>query len=245
MNKQVAVGSLSISGSHEPRVQGANPSPFTLVDLQSRQVRYVRISLTDRCNYRCTYCMPSEGVEVVARPQLLRFEEIVRLVRIFVSMGITRVRLTGGEPLTRRRVVDLIAEISAVEGLEDLAMTTNGHRLVSLAEPLRKAGLTRLNISLNTLNADKFSSITRQGNLHHVLDGIDASQTAGFERIKLNTVVLRGVNEFDASDLLTYAREGGHVFRFIEYMLIGIDDYWGFDSFISDAELRVILSKAG
>ena len=237
--------SLSLAGAHEPRQQGGDPSPFTLVDLQHRQVRYVRISLTDRCNYRCTYCMPSEGVDVVARPQLLRFEEIVRLVRIFVSMGIKRVRLTGGEPLTRRRVVDLVAAIAQVEGLEDLAMTTNGHLLPQLAGPLRQAGLTRLNVSLDTLQPDRFAQITRQGALQRVLDGLEASHQAGFTAIKLNAVMLRGLNDDEAPALLAYARSHGHVLRFIEYMPIGTDDYWGPDSFISGAELRQILTDAG
>lgn len=245
MSSQVAIGSLGISGSHEPRQQGGTPSPFTLVDLQHRQVRYVRISLTDRCNYRCTYCMPAEGVEVVDRPQLLRFEEIVRLVRIFVAMGIRRVRLTGGEPLTRRRVVDLIAQIAAVEGLEDLAMTTNGHQLVSLAGPLHDAGLTRLNVSLDTLDAERFAAITRQGHLKHVLDGLKSASEAGFSGIKLNAVMLRGLNDTETSDLLAFARAHGHVLRYIEYMPIGTDDYWGPESFISGDELRTRLTDAG
>ncbi|MCO4763808.1 MAG: GTP 3',8-cyclase MoaA [Myxococcales bacterium] len=245
MSGTVPLGALSLAGPHEPRRQGGAPSPFSLVDFQRRTVRYVRISLTDRCNFRCTYCMPAEGVEVVQRPDLLRFEEIVRLVRVFVSMGINRVRLTGGEPLTRRRVVDLIGQIAAIDGLEDLAMTTNGHLLPSLAAPLRAAGLTRLNVSLDTLDADNFARITRQGDLSSVIAGLDAAKEAGFSDIKLNAVMLRGMNDAEAPDLLAYARDSGFTLRFIEYMPIGTDDFWGPKSFISGGELRDILLKAG
>ncbi len=245
MSTRVATGALAIAGQHETGAARGDVSPFTLVDLQARDVRYLRVSLTDRCNFRCTYCMPAEGVDVVDRPSLLRFEEIVRLVRVFVSMGVRRVRLTGGEPLTRRGVVDLVRRIAAVPGVEDLAMTTNGFLLPTLAKPLRDAGLQRLNLSLDTLDAARFARMTRQGDLATVLAGLDAARDAGFEAIKLNAVMLRGENAAEAPDLVRFARDEGHVLRFIEYMPIGTDDYWGPDTYISGQELRGVLGAAG
>lgn len=214
----------------------ARRNPFSLVDLQRRVVRYLRVSVTDRCNYRCTYCMPAQGVAVVARDALLEFEEIERIVRVFVELGVTHVRLTGGEPLVRRGIVDLVRRIASIDGVKDLAMTTNGHLLPSLAGPLRDAGLQRLNVSIDTLDAQRFAQLTRQGDLATVLDGLRAAHDAGFRDTKLNAVVLRGFNDDEAGDLLDFAAEHGHLLRLIEYMPIGLDDLWGPDTFVSSAE---------
>ena len=218
---------------------------FDLVDHQRRVVRYLRVSLTDRCNYRCTYCMPAQGVDVVPRDDLLRFEEIERLVRVFVSMGVTHVRLTGGEPLTRRDVVDLVGRVARIPGVEDLAMTTNGHMLSALAAPLRAAGLARLNVSLDTLDSARFQTLTRGGALKDVLAGLDAAAQAGFAPIKINAVVLRDGLDRDPEALLRFAQSRGLLLRFIEYMPIGVDDHWGPDTFVSAAELRDTLSARG
>lgn len=188
-----------------------------LVDSFSRRVSYLRISLTDRCNYRCQYCMPAGGVELVPKPDVLTFAELERIVRAMTAVGVRRVRLTGGEPTIRRDLIELVGRLAAL-GLDDLAMTTNGQLLGELARPLRQAGLARLNVSVDTLNPLKFRAITRRGDLHAVLDGIDAARAAGFVGTKINTVVLGGVNDEDIAPLCRYAWERELVPRFIELM---------------------------
>ncbi len=227
---------------HTAAAKRANP--FSLVDLQRRVVKYLRVSVTDRCNYRCTYCMPAEGAPVVPRRELLGFEEITRAVRIFVGLGISHVRMTGGEPMVRRGIVDLVQQIASIDGVRDLAMTTNGHLLDRLAGDLRKAGLRRINVSLDSLDDKTFARITRQGRLDKVIDGLEAARAAGFESTKINAVVLRGVNDHEVSDLLRYCAENDLVLRFIEYMPIGLDDYWGPDSFVGAPEIRARLGDA-
>lgn len=232
------VGVLSISGGAPDARATVAREPFSLVDLQRRVVRYLRLGLTDRCNYRCTYCMPAEGVPTLARPELLTFDEIERLVRVFVSLGIDRVRLTGGEPLLRRGVATLVQRLSAIEGLADLAATTNAHLLTRLAEPLRAAGLRRLNVSLDSLDPRVFAALTRKGDLATVLAGLDAADRAGFTGTKLNAVVLRGINDGEVGDLISFAATRGYQLRLIEYMPIGLDDLWGPETFVSGAEMR-------
>lgn len=213
-------------------------NPFKLVDLHHRRVEYLRLSATDRCNYRCTYCMPAEGAPLVGHGELLSFEEIVRLTKEFVALGVRKVRLTGGEPLVRRGIVDLVAMLAEIPGILDLSMTTNGHLLAPLAAPLKAAGLNRLNISLDTLQEQRFAKLTRQGQLRPVLDGIAAAQAAGFAHTKLNAVVLRGLNDDELSDLAVFAAEQALVLRYIEYMPIGVDDFWGPQTFLPVAAVR-------
>ena len=217
-------------------------NPFKLVDLQHRRVEYLRVSVTDRCNYRCTYCMPAAGVPVVSHDNLLSFEEIRTLVEQFVALGVRKVRLTGGEPLVRRGIVDLVAMLAEVPGLQDLSMTTNGHLLAPLAEPLRSAGLSRLNISLDTLDERRFQQLTRQGKLGMVLDGIAAAQQAGFPHTKLNAVMLKGLNDGELSNLAVFAAERDLILRYIEYMPIGVDEFWGPDTFLPVAAVREALA---
>lgn len=221
----------------------AQRSPFTLVDLQRRTVKYLRVSATDRCNYRCTYCMPAQGVPVVPRSELCTFEELRRIVSVFVDIGVTKVRITGGEPLARRGIVDLVGQLARIDGVDDLAMTTNGHLLAELAQPLADAGLRRVNVSLDTLDPQTFAKITRLGDVGRVLRGLSAARAAGLGPVKINAVVLRGVNDEQVADLLDYAAAEGHVLRFIEYMPIGVDDYWGPDSFVPHAEIRERLAE--
>ncbi len=235
---RVASARLSIAGRPDPTERLRTSEPFSLVDLQSRVVRYLRVSVTDRCNYRCRYCMPAEGGQVLPRTELLNFDEITRLVRVFMRLGVRRVRLTGGEPLVRRGIVELVERIAAVDGVEDLAATTNAHLLPELAGPLRRAGLQRLNVSLDSLDPRVFAEMTRHGDLATVLRGLDAASDAGFENIKLNTVVLRGHNDAGLDTMLRFAAEHGHVLRLIEYMPIGVDDAWGPDTFLSADEMR-------
>lgn len=188
-----------------------------LVDAHARRVTYLRVSLTDRCNYRCTYCMPPEGVDLVPRQDVLAFEEIARIVRVFAGLGVRRVRLTGGEPTIRKGLPELVSRLTAIEGIESVVMTTNGHRLPELAKPLARAGLAEVNVSVDTLRADKFAAITRRGDLDRVLAGIDAARAAGM-RVKLNTVALRGFNDDEIADLCAYGWRVGAVPRFIEHM---------------------------
>ena len=187
-----------------------------LVDPQARRVRYLRVSLTDRCNYRCTYCMPEEGVDRVARADLLTLEEVAEVVRAFAAWGVERVRLTGGEPTIRRGLVDLVAALSAIP--VEVVLTTNGARLAELAAPLRAAGLAGLTVSIDSLDPARFAAITRRGVLADVLAGLDAAAVAGFRAVKLNTVAVRGFNDDELAPLAFWAWERDHVPRFIEVM---------------------------
>jgi cyclic pyranopterin phosphate synthase len=193
------------------------PTLPTLIDAQQRTVKYLRVSLTDRCNYRCTYCMPEEGVELVPRAEVLRFEEIERLVRVMMRAGVRRVRLTGGEPTVRKDLIELVRRLGAL-GLDDLAMTTNGHTLEELARPLYDAGLTRLNVSVDTLDAARFRAVTRRGDLPKVLRGFDAARAAGFRGTKINAVVMGGINDHEIAPLCAWAWRKELTPRFIEFM---------------------------
>jgi len=189
-----------------------------LIDPQARVVDYLRISVTDRCNYGCTYCIPDGGVAHAARPDLLSFEETAALVSVFVGLGVRRVRLTGGEPTVRRDLATLVRLLRALPGLDDIALSTNGHLLPELAVPLRAAGVDRLNISLDSLDAERFQRITRRGDLARVVAGIDAARAAGFASIKLNTVAIRGFNDDELAGIAGWAWQRGLVPRFIEQM---------------------------
>ncbi len=229
-------------GGHPPAPRPV-PQPFSLVDLQRRRVAYLRVSVTDRCNFRCTYCMPADGVQVAPRADLLDFDEIATLVRHFVALGVTKVRLTGGEPLVRRDIVELVRKLAAIEGIEDLSMTTNGDLLGPLAAPLREAGLQRLNVSLDTLRPETFTALTRTGSLDGVLAGLQAADRAGFADTKINAVVLRGLNDHDLHELAAFCAERAYVLRCIEYMPIGLDQRWGPETFVPSAEVRALLGQ--
>ena len=213
-----------------------------LKDRFGRTVNYVRLSVTDRCDFRCVYCM-AEDMTFLPREQILTLEEIARVARTFVSLGTEKIRLTGGEPLVRRGILDLVSEIGSL-GLRDFAMTTNGSQLPNLAEPLRKAGLKRLNISLDSLNPDKFRSITRTGDLSRVLDGIDAAKEAGFDGIKLNTVVMKGGNDHEVPELVDFARRKNIDITFIEEMPLGeISEHDRGEVLCTSDEVRNIIRK--
>lgn len=210
-------------------------------DKHGRVIDYLRISLTDRCNFRCIYCMPEEGVVPISHEEILTVEEVARLVRIAAGMGIRSVRLTGGEPLVRKGVVDLVEQISNTPGIENVSITTNGVLLPQMAGELKRAGLSRVNISLDTLDADQFAKITRVGKLEDTLAGIDAALEAGFDPVKINAVAVRSLDQ----DFLAFARLSAdrplHV-RFIEYMPVGsssgVDGAgWGKKDVISCEEL--------
>jgi cyclic pyranopterin phosphate synthase len=191
------------------------------LDAYNRPISYLRISVTDRCNLRCVYCMPPQGVAKRSHAEILRYEEIETVVRAAAELGITKVRLTGGEPLVRPGIVDLVRMLARVEGIDDLAMTTNAILLNDYANGLAQAGLQRVNISLDTLRPERFEHITRCGRLEDVLAGMKAARQAGLEPIKINTVVIRGMNDDEVVDLAQQTLEPGWHVRFIELMPIG------------------------
>lgn len=213
-----------------------------LVDTFGRRHTHLRISVTDRCNLRCTYCMP-EDVVFRDRRELLSFEEIVRFTTVAVSLGIDKIRLTGGEPLMRRGLPDLVAALHAIPGLTDIGLTTNGLLLPDQAAALRDAGLTRLNISLDTLDAGRFRDLTRRDGLDRVLAGIDAARAAGFDRIKINAVSLRGVTDQDTVPLARFCRDRDLELRLIESMPIGADP-WDRGAVFSAAEILELMAAA-
>lgn len=209
-----------------------------LVDGFGREITYVRLSVTDRCDFRCVYCM-SEDMQFLPRQQVLSLEEIYRVGKAFVDMGVTKLRLTGGEPLIRPNILLLVEKLAALPGLRELTLTTNGSQLARLAQPLRNAGLSRINISLDSLKADKFRAITRTGNLDEVLAGIDAANAAGFQRTKLNAVILRGRNDDEILPLVDYARQRHLDLSFIEEMPLGnISEHDRANTYISSEEIR-------
>ncbi len=192
----------------------------------SRRIHYLRISVTDRCNHRCVYCMPAEGVALIPRRKVLSFEEIEEVTRAAVEAGIDKVRLTGGEPLSRRGIVTLVDMLARIEGIRDLAMTTNGAALEAFAQPLRQAGLHRLNISLDTLNPERYAELTRGGDIGPTLAGIQAAKSAGFQPIKLNCVIETSPHEPDAEAVAEFAENQGLEIRFIRRMDIAGGSFW-------------------
>jgi cyclic pyranopterin phosphate synthase len=188
------------------------------LDALQRRISYLRVSVTDRCNLRCIYCMPEEGIDLVPMEDVLSYEEIRDVVRVAASMGLRRVRLTGGEPLARKGLVDLVGMISALPGIEEVALSTNGIVLARHAESLARAGLSRVNVSLDTLQPERFRSITRGGRLEDVLEGIDAARAAGLTPVKLNVVVMQGMNDDEALDFARSTIDEDWQVRFIELM---------------------------
>jgi cyclic pyranopterin phosphate synthase len=198
-----------------------------LTDRFGRVHNYLRISVTDRCNLRCLYCMPEEGVEFADSSDLLSFDQIEEIVRTAAALGVTKLRLTGGEPLVRPGLSGLVERLAAIPGISDIALTTNGLLLASQAEALKKAGVNRVNISLDTLDSSRFKFIARRGELKRVFEGIEAAARVGFEPIKLNCVLLKGVNEDEIAAFLQMAYDQPLHVRFIEYMPIGhADENW-------------------
>jgi cyclic pyranopterin phosphate synthase len=217
-----------------------NTSP--LRDTFGRTHTSLRISVTDRCNIRCFYCMPNENVRFRPRDEILTFEEIERFVRVVAQMGVHRLRLTGGEPLVRSDLALLVSKLAAIPGIDDLALTTNGMLLTPhLAAALRAAGLNRLNISLDTLREETFQKISRREGLDRVLAGIAAAQDAGFEKIRLNAVAIAGLTEDEIVPLARYARDRGLELRFIEYMPLDAEHHWQSSDVLDGAAIRRIL----
>ncbi|HEY2574384.1 MAG TPA: GTP 3',8-cyclase MoaA [Verrucomicrobiaceae bacterium] len=222
--------------------------PANNQDRFNRHLRDLRLSVTDRCNFRCTYCMPREvfGPDHAFLPKqdILKFEELARLARIFVGLGVAQVRLTGGEPLLRRDIPALIAQLSRIDGLRDIALTTNGSALVPLAQSLHDAGLRRLTVSLDALNDEIFRAMNDVDfPVHRVLMGIDAALEAGFAPIKINMVVKRGVNEDQIVPMARHFRDERFILRFIEYMDVGNSNGWRMDDVVSSRDIVALLQQ--
>ena len=212
-------------------------------DLRSRALTDLRISVIDRCNFRCPYCMPEDDYprdhRFLSKAQRLRFEEIERLARIFSGLGVRKLRLTGGEPLLRRELPELVRQLAGIEGIDDLAMTTNGSLLPASVRALRDAGLQRITLSVDTLDADAYRRLSGgRGEVGALHAAIDAAVDAGFKSLKLNSVVMRGVNDAHVLDMVDHFRGSGHVLRFIEYMDVGTCNEWRRDLVVPSAELR-------
>ena len=217
--------------------------PAPLIDTFGRLHDNLRISVTDRCNIRCFYCMPEEGVKFLPKPEILSFEEIARVARVAARLGIRKIRLTGGEPLLRKDIHVLIAELAAIPGIEDLALTTNGLLLAEQAEALHRAGLRRLNVHLDTLDRERFLRITRRDELHRVLEGIDLCLRLGFGPLKINAVAVKDLVEPDIVPLARYGRERGVEIRYIEFMPLDAQGIWRRDKVLTAGEIVAILSR--
>jgi cyclic pyranopterin phosphate synthase len=231
-----------MTGLPFPRVRSADASPPAgttgLPDQFGRLARDLRVSVTDRCNLRCTYCMPAEGLPWLPKPEMLTDEELVRLVGVMVSLGVRQVRLTGGEPLLRRSLVDVVRGIAALDPRPRIAMTTNGVGLDRLAQPLRDAGLDRVNISLDTVDPKEFEALTRRDRLHDVEAGLKAAAAAGLTPVKVNAVAMRGVNDHSVAELLQWCLDRGYELRFIEQMPLDAQHGWDASSMVAAAEVR-------
>jgi cyclic pyranopterin phosphate synthase len=209
-----------------------------LIDSFGRVHTSLRISVTDRCNIRCFYCMPEENVRFRPRAEILSFEEITRFTKVAASLGVTKLRLTGGEPLVREELPKLVAMLVDIEGIDEVALTTNGILLADQAAALKSAGLQRLNISLDTLNEETFYKISRRQGLDRVLAGIEAARTAGFENIRLNAIAIRDLTEDELVSLIQFACERGHEMRFIEFMPLDADQAWRPEQVLTGATMR-------
>ncbi len=218
--------------------------PGPLVDTFGRVVRKLRLSVTDRCNFRCAYCMPMQ-VSWIPRAEVLSYEEMTRISRIAVTLGVQKIRITGGEPTARKDIPHLVAQLKDLPGLQGLSMTTNGYFLHELARPLREAGLRSLTVSLDTMDADRFHQLCRREALPQVLAGIEAAERAGFAPIKINTVVMRGVNEDEVGEFVRRSREGRWQVRFIEFMPLDGDHQWSRDKVVTADEMLAAARAIG
>jgi GTP 3',8-cyclase len=213
-----------------------------LVDSYGRRIKSLRISITDKCNFRCTYCMPAAGLPWLKKAEILSYEEIERIARVAVSIGIEQIRLTGGEPLVRRDVPELIAQLSRLEGLRSLSLTTNGILLKQQAAALAQAGLNRINVSLDSLVREKFAQLTRRDQLERVMAGLEELEKyPSIHPIKVNAVAMRGYSEEEVLDFVRLARRKAYVIRWIEFMPLDADQLWRKEDILTGAELKAII----
>ena len=216
-----------------------------LLDTFQRPLKDLRISVTDRCSLRCLYCMPLEHYDWIERPEILTYEEIERAARAFVALGVEKIRLTGGEPLLRRNLDVLVRRLAQLPGLRELSLTTNGILLAEHAQRLKQAGLRRINLSLDTIRADTFRRIAQRDGLDKILRGLDAALAAGLQPVKINSVILRGINDGEILELVDFARERGCELRFIEYMDVGNANAWSAGAIVSQEEILKTLRQRG
>jgi cyclic pyranopterin phosphate synthase len=214
-----------------------------LADQHGRVARDLRVSVTDRCNLRCTYCMPAEGLPWLPKPEMLTDDELIRIVRIFVGLGVTQIRLTGGEPLLRRSIVELVARMAELTPRPRLALTSNGVGLDRLAGPLAEAGLDRVNISLDTVDRDEFQLLTRRDRLHDVEKGLAAAAEAGLTPVKVNAVAMRGINDHSVAEVLQWCLDRGYELRFIEQMPLDAQHSWDKTAMVTAEEIHELLSR--
>jgi cyclic pyranopterin phosphate synthase len=214
-----------------------------LPDQLGRVARDLRVSVTDRCNLRCRYCMPAEGLPWLAKPEMLTDDELVRVIGVFVGLGVQQIRLTGGEPLLRRSLVDVVRRVAALEPRPKIAMTTNGIGLDRLAQPLADAGLDRVNVSLDTIDPQEFADLTRRDRLHDVELGLKAAAAAGLAPVKVNAVAMRGINDHSVADLLQWCLDRGYELRFIEQMPLDAQHGWDASTMISAEEIHARLAE--
>ena len=214
-----------------------------LYDTLHRCIDYLRVSITDRCNLSCVYCKPQARLQMLPHREILRYEEILRLVSVAVGLGIAHVRITGGEPLVRRGVLDFIAELKKIKGISDISLTTNGVLLDEMAAGLRDAGVSRINISLDSLNARKFFEITGSDSWGRVWRGINRAEETGFSPLKINMVPVKGVNDGEVTDFARLTRERNIHVRFIEFMPIGANDRWHRESCVTAGEIRAAIER--
>jgi cyclic pyranopterin phosphate synthase len=241
----VRAHSVELEGSPQPDSRGPGPQmPLAgpLVDRYGRIHTDLRVSVTDRCNLRCVYCMPDEGMTFLPRSQLLSYEEIGRVAAVARDLGVTSIRLTGGEPLVRKDLTSLVSRLTSI-GFEDLALTTNGMQLANMAAGLAAAGLKRVNVSCDSLRADRFESIRRRGDLATVLSAMDAAEAAGLLPLKVNVVLLRGRNDDEVLDFAAFARETGRIVRFIEFMPLDAQGQWDRSSLVPGQEVFERISQ--
>lgn len=210
---------------------------MALHDSYGRLMKDLRISVTDRCNYRCSYCMPLDEYVWIEKEEILSFEEIARLAAVFIQLGVEAIRLTGGEPLVRKDLEKLIARLTTLPGLKDISLTTNGSLLSEKAAALKSAGLTRISVSLDTLKPERFKLLTKRGELGEVLAGILAARKAGLNPVKINAVVIRGTNDDEILDLVEFSRKNGFIIRFIEYMDVGNVNSWSVEKTVTKKEI--------
>ncbi len=230
---------VPLGGIAGPAVGAARTAPATgpLIDTQGRTVRDLRISVTDRCNLRCVYCMPAEGMPWLPKDHLLTYEEITRFARVCIGLGVEGIRLTGGEPTVRADLPKLVAMLNALKPGLDLSLTTNALKLVQMAGPLRDAGLKRVNVSLDTLSPERFRQLARRDRFHEVIAGLEAARRVGFRPIKINAVLMRGFNEDEAVPLARWGRENGYEVRFIEWMPLDFQHTWSREKLVPADEI--------
>lgn len=218
---------------------------ITMVDNNNRKINYLRLSITDRCNLRCVYCMPEEGINFMAHENILRYEEILRLVRLSILRGIRKVRLTGGEPLVRKGFTDFLKRLSKIDGLDEITLTTNGVLLKQYAAEIKECGVHRVNISLDSLKPEKFKRITGRDFFEQVWQGIQEAEQLGFNPIKINVVAIRGINDDEIEDFGSLTLEKPYHIRFIEHMPVGDNNNWNSEKFMPILEIYERLQNVG